>query len=411
MRGPPADSRVPILLTTRALRGFADGAVSVILPLYLTRIAFNSLQIGAIVFGTLAGSAALTLIVGLTAHRSSPRAILLYASALMTATGVGFFLCRSFWPLFAVAVVGTLNPSAGDVSLFLPIEQTALAMAVETSGLTATFAWYNVAGALAGALGALISGVPTAIAHTLHTNDVSALSGAFLGYSVIAIAVAALYWHMPAITRSSRDGQPAPPLRESRRIVIQLAALFSLDSFGGGFVVQSLLALWLFQRFNLAPGTAAIFFFSAGVLGALSQFASSAIAARIGRIRTMVYTHIPSNLFLILAAFMPGEISTLGMLLMRSALSQMDVPARQSYVMAVVQPEERAAAASVTNVPRSLASAFAPLPAGALLDLSVFGWPLVCAGGLKLIYDLILLAKFRSARPADEIEPVKEPGR
>jgi predicted MFS family arabinose efflux permease len=196
----------------------------------------------------------------------------------------------------------------------------------------------------------------------------------------------------------------APPLAKSRRIVIELSALFSLDAFGGGFVVQSLLALWLLRRFNFSVATLGAFFFVTGLLGALSQLFSPLIAARIGRIRTMVYTHVPANAALMLAALMPGPKSALACLLVRSAMSSMDVPARQSYVMAVVPPEERAAAASVTNVPRSLASAFAPLPAGALLDASSFGWPLICAGGLKLLYDVLLLSLFKSARPADETD-------
>jgi predicted MFS family arabinose efflux permease len=186
-------------------------------------------------------------------------------------------------------------------------------------------------------------------------------------------------------------------------IVVHLATLFSLDAFGGGFVIQSLLALWLFRRFNMSIRAAGVFFFAAGLLGSLSQFVSVALAARIGRIRTMVYTHVPSNAFLILAAMMPSAKLTLVFLLLRSSLSQMDVPVRQAYVMAVVPPEERAAAASVTNVPRSLAAALAPIPAGMMLDASSSGWPLICAGALKVLYDFFLLLQFRSVKPADEL--------
>lgn len=390
------------LLVTRAIRGFADGAVSVLLPSYLVSIGFSAARVGAIIFGTLLGSAALTLWVGLFSHRLCRRRVLVAGSVLMFLTGLGFAWVRAFWPLFIVAVIGTLNPSAGDVSLFLPVEQSALVEAVAIHDFTAMFALYNVAGALLGAFGALASGVPIAIAAHHGWSRLAAERSGFIGYAIIAIVAGALYATLsPAI-----EAEPVPantaPLAESRRTVFTLAALFSLDSFGGGFVVQSLLALWLFRRFNFSVQMAGSFFFFAGLLGAMSQFVSSALAARFGRINTMVYTHLPANGLLILAALMPNATLAITFLLMRSALSQMDVPARQSYVMAVVPPKERAAAASVTNVPRSLASAFSPLLTGLLLDLSVFGWPLICAGACKTLYDILLLIQFRSVRPSDE---------
>jgi predicted MFS family arabinose efflux permease len=222
----------------------------------------------------------------------------------------------------------------------------------------------------------------------------------FLVYAACALPAATLYLRLGPRLRPSAD--PVRPLGRSRAIVIRLAALFSLDAFGGGFVVQSMLALWLLRRFALPAATVGAFFFAANACGALAQLASGTIAARIGRVRTMVYTHIPSNGCLIVAALMDRPAAALAFLFLRAATSSMDVPARQSYVMAMVTPEERAAAASVTAVPRSLAAALAPLPAGAMLEATAFGWPLVCAGALKLAYDLLLLAQFRSARPADE---------
>jgi MFS transporter len=284
----------------------------------------------------------------------------------------------------------------------LPVEQASLAETVASRDLTAMFSRYNVAGALAGALGALASGLPavTAVRHGWSTLAVQRCG--FFAYSAIAVVVAFVYRGLsPAVETTSPQGETRP-LAKSRPTVLKLAALFSLDSMGGGFVIQSLLALWLFRRFNLSVEIAGSFFFFASLLGALSQFLSAYLAARIGRINTMVYTHLPSNVFLILAALMPGVRSTFLCLLARYSISSMDVPARQSYVMAVVPPEERAAAASVTNVPRSLASALASLPAGAMLDLTTFGWPLVCAGTLKIIYDLLLLAQFRSLKAPDE---------
>jgi predicted MFS family arabinose efflux permease len=193
------------------------------------------------------------------------------------------------------------------------------------------------------------------------------------------------------------------PLTQSRAVVLRLAALFSLDAFSGGFVIQSLLALWLYRRFNMSVEAVGIFFFAAGLLGSLSQFASSALVARIGRIKTMVYTHLPSNAFLLLAGLMGNVNLAIAFLLLRLSLSQMDIPARQSYVMALVPPEERAMAASVTNVPRSLATALAPIPAGMMLDASTFGWPLICAAILKSTYDVLLLIQFGSVKPADEL--------
>jgi len=390
------------LLATRALRGWADGVVSVILPSYLALIGFDSFRIGAIVFGTLLGSAGLTLAVGLASHRVGQRAVLLGASLLMLATGVSFFAWTAFMSLFAIAVVGTMNPSAGDVSLFLPAEQTAMAEAMAPGDLTAGFGLYNVVGAFAGALGALSSGLPGLVARHTGYARVSAERTVFLAYAAIALTVALIYTGLRIGKRPPASAHRAAPLTKSRGIAIRLSLLFSLDALGGGFVVQALLALWLFRRFALNVASVGVFFFIAGLLGSFSQLLSPLIAARIGRIRTMVYTHLPANAFLVLAAVMPTPATALAFLLLRSAMSSMDVPARQSYVMAVVPPEERAPAASVTNVPRSLAAAFAPLPAGAMLSASTFGWPLICAGGLKIAYDLLLFIMFGSTRPSDE---------
>ena len=396
-----ADSRR--LIATRALRGFADGLVSILLPSYLTALGLSATQIGFILFGTLLGSALVTLCAGLGAHRIGYRRLLLGACALMLTTGLLFSYLRTFWLLFVIAFVGTLNPSAGDVSLFLPLEQAALAGTVTTRDLTQLFAIYNVGGALAGAFGALFSGLPTLVAGRLAVSSIAAQRYVFIVYSTIALIAAAIY----ASLSVNADGELKPagtsPLSKSRGIVLHLAALFSLDAFSGGFIVQSLLALWLFRRFRMSVEAVGLFFFVSGLLGSTSQFVSSALTARIGRIRTMVYTHLPSNGFLFLAALMPNMALTIVLLLLRSSLSQMDVPARQSYVMAMVAPEERATTASVTNVPRSLASALGPIPAGLMLDLSTFGWPLICAATLKAVYDILLLLQFGSVSPVDEL--------
>jgi MFS family permease len=388
------------LVATRGARGFADGIASVLLASYLSRLGFSPLQIGAIVTATLLGSAALMLAIGLAGHRWPRRAVLLGASALMFATGVGFFAATRFWPLLVIAFVGTLNPSSGDVTLFLPTEQAVLAEAVAPRERTAIFAWYNLAGALAGALGSLASGGPAQLARALGVEAAQLERLGFLLYALFGVLSAVVYRKLsPAV--EPPPSADAAPLAQSRKVVLQLSALFSLDAFGGGFVVQSLLALWLFRRFALSVSTAAAIFFAVNLLAAISQLVSSRLAARIGHVRTMVFTHLPSSLFLILAGLMPTLPLAVLFLLLRSALSSMDVPARQAYVMSMVPREERAAAASVTNVPRSLASAVAPLLAGALLDRTSFGWPLICAGVLKASYDLLLFGQFSHRRPAE----------
>ncbi len=385
------------LLLTRGLRGFADGVVSVILAGYLLRLGFRSAEVGAIVTGTMLGSAALTVAVGLHAHRLDSRRLLLAASLLMFGTGLGFAGIQRFWPLLVVAVVGTLNPSSGDVSVFLPLEQATLAQAApEHTRRTALFARYNVVGTFSGALGALAAGLPDMLARGGHTSLSAAERTVFLVYAAIGLVSALIYRRLTPAWGTRAAGAP---LAQARSIVVRLAVLFSLDSFGGGFVVQSLLALWLFRRFHLSLATAGTIFFVSSLAGALSQFLSPRLARRIGLVRTMVYTHLPANLFLIAAGLMPTLPLAVAFLLLRASVSSMDVPARQAYVMAVVPPEERAAAASLTNVPRSLAAALPPFLTGLMLERTTFGWPLICAGLLKAIYDLLLLAQFRAVAP------------
>jgi MFS family permease len=405
---PPGATRdAGILLAARAVRGFGDGFVSVLLPLYLTLRGLDSLRVGAVATATLVGSAALTLLVGLVAYRLQRRRLLLRVALLMAATGLGFALARDFWALFVVAFVGTLNPSSGDVSVFLPTEQALLPQTAPARERTALFARYSLVGSLAAAVGALGAGLPQLVAERFAVGLARALEGMFVLYAVLGLGVYLLYRGLsPAIEPDGpREGAPAAlaaPLGRSRGIVYRMAAVFSLDSFGSGFVVQSLLALWLFQRFELSVATAGTIFFWTGVLSSVSYLVAVPLARRFGLLNTMVFSHLPANLFLALVPFMPTLPLAIGLLLARSALSQMDVPTRTSYVMAVVSPEERPAAASVTNVPRSLASAASPLLAGYLLQLSPFGWPLVLGGTLKAVYDVLLLAMFRAVRPPEE---------
>jgi MFS family permease len=389
------------LLITRAIRGLADGVVSVVLATYLTALGFSPVAVGALITSTLLGSAAVTLGVGLLGHDWPRRRVLLGATGLMAATGLGFAALTSFWPLLVVAFAGTLNPSAGDVSLFLPTEQAALAHTAEGAERTMTFAWYNLAGSLAGAVGALLSGLPSVLAARYGASILVIDRAVFLAYGLSALAAATLYRGLSPAVEIADAQRPRRPLAESRAIVVKLAALFSVDAFGGGFVVQSLLVLWLHRRFQLDERTTAAVFFASGLLGAFSQIVSPRLASRIGLIRTMVYTHLPANLLLMMAALVPSAGACIACLLLRMAVSQMDVPARQAFVMAVVPPEERTAAASVTNVPRSLAAGLAPLAAGALLEKTTFGWPLVIGGALKAIYDVALYFQFRAVRPRE----------
>jgi MFS family permease len=387
------------LMVTRGIRGLADGVVSIVLATYLTGLGWSAFAVGAIVTGTLLGSAAVTLAVGLLGYRLSRRHILLAASALMAATGLGFAGFTSFWPLLIVAVAGTLNPSAGDVSVFLPTEQAALAHTAGGPARTAAFAWYNVVGSVAGSVGALASGLPAWAAAHLGVALLRAERAVFVVYAACAVLSALIYARLSPGLEVHPDERGRAPLAKSRAMVLRLAALFSVDSFGGGFVVQSLLVLWLHRRFQLDARTTAGVFFAAGMLSAFSQVLSPRVAARIGLIRTMVYTHLPANVFLMLAGVMPTAPLAIACLLLRMAVSQMDVPARQAFVMAVVPPEERTAAASVTNVPRSLAAGLSPLIAGALLERTSFGWPLIVGGALKAAYDLALLVQFRAVVP------------
>ena len=390
------------LLFVRALRAFGDGYVSLLLPVYLLSLGLTPFEVGVIATATLLGSGALTLWVGLHAYRFRYRALLIAASMLMAATGVGFASFSAFWPLLVIAVVGTLNPSSGDVSVFLPLEHAVLSRIVEDRRRTAVFARYSLVGALVAAFGALCAGVPEWIAATFAISTIGAYQAMFGLYALLGIASGFAYRKLPATLAADLE-LPASPLSRSRHTVYKLAALFSLDAFGGGFIVQSLLALWLLERYQLSIAVAGTIFFWSGVFSALSYLVATRIADRFGLVNTMVFTHLPSSLLLLMIPFAPSLGIAIALLLARSALSQMDVPTRSSYVMAVVAPSERAAAASLTSVPRSLAAALSPLIAGYLLGLSSFGWPLIIAGGVKIVYDLLLLANFRSVRPPEEI--------
>ena len=398
-KGIPADSRR--LLLGKGLRAFTDGLVSIVLPVYLLRLGYSAFAVGAIVTSTLLGSALLTLSIGLFAHQFPGRKLLLGACLLMASTGTAFATVHGFWPLLIVAFVGTINPSAGDVSLFLPVEQALLAGTVSPRRRTALFARYSLIGALVGAVGTLAAGLPELISRRLGVDETSVLQSIFWFYAAVGIATLLIYRPLssPAAIQALASGKS---LRHSRRIVFELAALFSLDSFGSGFFVQSLLALWLFKTFHLSVLTASSILFWMGLCSAVSYLIAVPVSERFGLINTMVFTHLPANVLLMLVPFAPNLPTAIALLIARSALSEMDVPTRTSYVMAVVKPDERRATASITAVPKTLASAVSPLLSGYLLSVSTFGWSLLFGGSLKALYDILLLLRFRHITPPEE---------
>jgi len=389
------------MITTRSVRAFVDGMVYVSLPGFLLALGLSGLQIGAVVTASLLGSAIATIMVGVFGHRIAPARLLAMAAVLMTATGIAFGLASSFVLILIIAVIGTMNPSAGDVSAFLPLEQASLAASVSNDQRTAMFALYNLSGALVGSIGALFAALPLWFVHRQQLSDLFGYRITFFVYALAGLMVFAIYQRMSISAQAKPTGTKSA-LGDSRRIIFKLAALFSLDSFGGGFAVQSIFALWILRRFDLSIGALGFVFFATGTLSAISSLLSVRIAKRIGLVRTMVFTHIPASVLLIGVALSPNVWLAVSLFVLRGLLSQMDVPVRVSYVMAVVQPSERAAAASVTNVPRSLASALPPIAAGWMLDHSRFAWPLLICAACKIIYDFLLLWQFRHIRPPEE---------
>ena len=370
------------ILWARAFRDFGDGLVAVLLPVHLVALGFGAAEVGAVATVALLGSALMTIGVGVAGGRTDPHRLLLLAAVLMTATGLGFAAAGSFAVIAVLALLGTINPSAGSVSVFVPLEQAVLTEASPDAQRTAVFARYSLVGALAAAAGALAAAGPEALS-ALGMPQPAALQSMFLLYALLGVACAVAYCSNPPLPAADQPPRRHAPLGPSRGIVLRLAVLFSVDAFAGGLAVQSLLALWLFERHGLSLAEAGLFFFWSGTLAAFSFPVAAWLAGRIGLVNTMVWTHIPSSLCLIAAAFAPAPEAALGLLLLRAALSQMDVPTRTSYVMAVVTPAERTAAASFTAVPRSLAAAAGPALAGALFAAGFHALPLVACGVLR----------------------------
>jgi len=403
MFGNSASRTTTLLYAARGVRGFGDGFAIIILPAYLSAIGFDAVWVGIVATASLLGSAVLTLAVGFLGARHDLRALLTAGAVVMVATGLAFPQSADIAFIALVAFIGTINPSTGDIGMLVPLEHATLARVVPDKARTRAFARYSLIGALATAAGSLAAATPQFLIAAGFTT-IGAFQAMFYAYAALGVVNVLLYRRLPHVeaTDMRTTGSALGP---SRGIVYRLAALFSLDAFAGGFIVQSLLALWLFERFELSLAAASLFFFWSSVLSAFSYPVAAWLARHIGLVNTMVFTHIPSSICLILAAVSPNLGIALTLLLVRSALSQMDVPTRTSYVMAVVTPAERTAAASVTAVPRSLASSMSPALGGLMLTSAFSGLPLVVCGVPKISYDLALLWSFRHVRPPEEKRP------
>ena len=409
LRSLTVDGR--LLFVTRFVRLFAYGALSVVLVLYLVGLGLTESATGVLLTATLLGDTLVSLFLTTRADRLGRRRMLVAGAVLMAAAGITFAFTRQFWWLLVAGTVGVISPSGNEVGPFLPIEQAALSQVVSARARTDIFAWYTLAGSLATALGALAAGLLTdALQHSRAPVD--SYRAVVMVYAGIGVVLCALFLRASAAVEAPPSAQTAVPgsplarmsgLHQSQRVVLRLAGLFALDSFGGGFVVQSFAAYWFYLRFGVDPKTLGTLFFAANVFAGLSALVASRLANRIGLVNTMVVTHLPSNVLLMLIPLMPTlPLATL-MLLLRFSISQMDVPTRQSYTMAVVPPAERAAASGITGVARTTGAALSPLFAGLLFaHPSLINIPFYIAGSLKIAYDLLLFRSFRAIKPPEE---------
>jgi len=397
-----------LLFVTRMGRLFAYGFLSVVLVLYLAAAGLTDPQIGVLLTLTLVGDTAISLFITTHADRIGRRRMLVVGAFLMVFAGVLFTLTRQFWLLVLVATIGVISPSGNEVGPFLSIEQAALSQLVPDARRTRAFAWYSLVGSLATGLGALCAG---AFAQALQGIGVSPLSsyrtvvgayaalGLLLGAAFMGLSPLVEARRAPSATRET----PQLGLHRSRGVVLRLAALFGMDAFAGGFVLQSIVAYWFQRRFGVPPAVLGGIFFGANVLAGLSALSAAWVAERFGLIKTMVFTHLPSNLLLMLVPLMPTLPLAVGVLLVRFAISQMDVPTRQSYTMAVVDPDERSAASGLTGIARTIGASLSPMFAGAMLaNPALASVPFFLAGGLKSLYDLALYRAFRSLKPPEE---------
>ncbi len=397
---------ISLFFATRITRLFAYGFLSVVLALYLAEIGFSEGQIGVLLSLTLAGDAAISLWITTSADRIGRRRMLLLGAGLMILAGILFLITRNLVLLALAAIVGVISPSGNEIGPFLSIEQAGLTQLVPDHRRTHIFAWYNLAGSFSTATGALAGGW---LAESLQRGGLTALAAykvVLAGYALAGILLVVCFLLLsPAIEVGERDltEKRILGLHRSRGIVFRLSALFALDAFAGGLIVQSMIALWFHLRFGIAAGVIGSIFFGANLLAGISALLAVRIAKKIGLINTMVFTHIPSNILLILVPLMPNLPLAITVLLARFSISQMDVPTRQSYTMAVVAPDERSAASGVTAIARSVGAAISPTLTGLFLGVSaLISAPFILSGGLKIIYDLTLWRQFRLLKPPEE---------
>lgn len=397
-----------LLFTTRILRLFGYGFLSVILALFLTSNGFTEKQTGLLFTLALGGDAFITLAITTNADRLGRRRMLILGALLIFSTGILFAATQNFWILAVTAVLGVISPSGGEIGPFLSIEQSAMAQAVPDDQRTRFFAWYSLAGSLATALGALAGGLLPQILQQRGMPKLDSFRIVLIGYAGIGVALAILFFlvspKVEAPSASKHSSTPLFGLHRSRGVVLRLSGLFALDAFGGGFIVQSLLAYWFHRKFGAEPALLGGIFFFANLFAGFSALSASRLARRFGLINTMVFTHIPSNVLLILVPLMPNLHSAIAVLLVRYCISQMDVPTRQSYTMAVVHPDERSAAAGITTIARSVGAAVSPSISGQMMAAAAtMSGPFFLAGGLKILYDLALYYSFRTMKPPEEL--------
>ncbi len=401
-------SNIPVLFSTRIIRLFCYGFLSVILALYLVQAGLTEAQVGLLFTLTLAGDAGISLWLTTSADRFGRKRTLIVGALLMLGAGLVFILTRNIVLLMAAAIIGVISPSGNEIGPFLSVEQASLTHLLPAERRTQTFAWYNLAGSFATAVGALSGGW---LSQALQARGMPALdayrvvlAGYALGGLVLAVLFLSLTRDIEVVpSQAEENGPRLLGLHRSRGVVAKLSGLFSIDAFAGGLIVQSMIAYWFHVKFGVEPGIIGSIFFGANVLAGISALLAVRLAKRIGLINTMVFTHVPSNILLILVPLMPTLPLAITMLLLRFSISQMDVPTRQSYTMAVVAPDERSAAAGVTGIARSVGAALAPSVTGVLLGIPwLLSAPFFLSGGMKLIYDFLLYRSFQAVKPPEE---------
>ena len=409
LRALPRDGVV--LFATRFTRLFAYGALSVILVFYLVSLGLTEAQVGILLTLTLVGDIAISLSLTTRADHVGRRPMLIVGAILMAGAGVAFASTKNLLFLIIAGTIGVISPSGHEVGPFLSIEQAALSHVVPARSRTEVFAWYTLAGSAATALGALCGGAGAAIVQKASFSTSDSYRVVVLLYAALGVALALLFTRLSSSTEIEPSAAEASGVsardflgvRRSRSIVLKLSSLFALDSFGGGFVVQSFAAYWFYLRFGVPAAKLGLIFFWANVLAGISALLASRLATRIGLVRTMVVTHLPSNVLLILVPLMPNLTLAVLVLLLRFSISQMDVPTRQSYTMAVVRPDERSAAGGITGVARTAGAAISPIFAGFLFSRpALIDVPFFIAGALKIAYDLVLYREFAAIRPPEE---------